>query len=340
MRELALELLNIKLGAVKRRDDFAMVSLTRKTARSGNYQLLSDSLRNGSSVISEISEAGVVHEVDLVNDSNQPVLILDGEELIGAKQNRISNFTVLAHPQRTTRVPVSCVEQGRWSWMSPTLRTSGELLFPRARTANVRYARTFKGVIQSDPVSQLDIWNSIESESKRAGLSMPISSITDLYRCYDSHLTALTSTVVAEPFQVGAAFFWRKNIIGIEIFGNSQTLGHQLPKLVRSYGLEIGGLSASSRVQNRAQCAANSANDHSTEETDSTLFQGLVAQFLSTLVKEPGEKLASCGAGYHVRTVTSTSLASALILDDSLVHFAAFPEEGGAYLRGRIALDT
>jgi len=38
---------------------------------------------------------------------------LDGEELIGAKQNRIVNLTILVAAGQTLHIPVSCVEAGR-----------------------------------------------------------------------------------------------------------------------------------------------------------------------------------------------------------------------------------
>ena len=46
------------------------------------------------------------------------LLMLDGEELVGAKKNRVLNVTVLIAAQSDTVIPVSCVEQGRWSYWS------------------------------------------------------------------------------------------------------------------------------------------------------------------------------------------------------------------------------
>jgi hypothetical protein len=40
--------------------------------------------------------------------------LLDGEELIGAKQNRALNLTILAPAKQVIVIPVSCVEAGRW----------------------------------------------------------------------------------------------------------------------------------------------------------------------------------------------------------------------------------
>jgi hypothetical protein len=43
-----------------------------------------------------VSEGGSVPHLLFINDAMRPVLLLDGEELVGAKQNRVLNLTVLA----------------------------------------------------------------------------------------------------------------------------------------------------------------------------------------------------------------------------------------------------
>jgi hypothetical protein len=49
-----------------------------------------------------------VPELKLVNLSPSKILILDGEELKGAKQNRIVNATFLIGPKSEVVIPVSC----------------------------------------------------------------------------------------------------------------------------------------------------------------------------------------------------------------------------------------
>ena len=73
----------------------------------------------------------------LKNAGTLPVLLLDGEHLEGAMQNRVLNATVLAAPEHETVIPVSCVEQGRWGYRgSAGSRRSGSRPRRRWRTRN------------------------------------------------------------------------------------------------------------------------------------------------------------------------------------------------------------
>lgn len=66
--------------------------------------------------VTEVSEAGSVPFLQVANGADRPLLLVDGEELIGAKQNRILNTTVLVAAHAEVTIPVSCVERGRWGY--------------------------------------------------------------------------------------------------------------------------------------------------------------------------------------------------------------------------------
>src|SRR6266498_1481531 len=74
--------------------------------------------------ITEVDAAGSVPELLASNPLESPVLLYDGEELLGAKQNRILNVTVLLAAKSDTRIPVSCVEEGRWNARSAEFGTA------------------------------------------------------------------------------------------------------------------------------------------------------------------------------------------------------------------------
>jgi len=87
------------------------------------YLLAADAMTNRLLTVTETSEAGSVPELLVTNLAEEMVLLLDGEELIGAKQNRIVNTTVLLKAKSKTKVRVSCVERGRWRHVSKDFST-------------------------------------------------------------------------------------------------------------------------------------------------------------------------------------------------------------------------
>ena len=54
----------------------------------------------------------------MVKEGTLRVLILEGDELIGARQNRVANSSVLVPAGSEIILPVLCVERGRWSYRS------------------------------------------------------------------------------------------------------------------------------------------------------------------------------------------------------------------------------
>src|SRR5881409_924333 len=57
--------------------------------------------------IDEVSPGGSVTNVKVVNEIDSPVLIVEGEVLLGAKQNRTVHATILVGPKKETVIPVA-----------------------------------------------------------------------------------------------------------------------------------------------------------------------------------------------------------------------------------------
>ena len=100
-----------------------------------DYVSLDEALAGGLD-ISEVDEAGDVGELAVRNPLDRGVLLYDGEELVGAKQNRIVQRTALAGAKSTTALPVHCVEQGRWAYRTRVFASA-----PRAAGPEVRRAK-------------------------------------------------------------------------------------------------------------------------------------------------------------------------------------------------------
>jgi hypothetical protein len=115
------------------------------------------------------------------NLSSFPVLLVEGEMLIGVNQNRTMNVTVMCPPQTTTVIPVSCVEAGRW-------RSKGRgSLEAKSRFApgSLRLAKTSslhpRG---SDPVErgsdQETVWGAVRRQQLRHGVRSDTSALDDV----------------------------------------------------------------------------------------------------------------------------------------------------------------
>ena len=108
----------IKVGAKQSHKNMTLYCLLSAQETSIDFLTLDEALVREVLIITELTEGGSVPDLKVHNKSDQKVLLLDGEELVGAKQNRVLNVTILVAPQSETIIPVSCVEQGRWSYRS------------------------------------------------------------------------------------------------------------------------------------------------------------------------------------------------------------------------------
>ncbi|MDA8407895.1 MAG: hypothetical protein M0T73_13710 [Deltaproteobacteria bacterium] len=101
----------IKVGAKQNHRNMTLYCLLSADEAPVDFITLDNALATGALSITEISEGGSGPELKVSNKSDQKILLLDGEELVGAKQNTVMNTTILISPKSETVIPVWCVEQ-------------------------------------------------------------------------------------------------------------------------------------------------------------------------------------------------------------------------------------
>src|SRR5262245_38475968 len=116
MQTLAESLSALNLGPAVARGTLAMYPLLAQGGAPAAYLTLDEALARGDARITEVSGSGTVPELRFENGGMEHILLVDGEELVGALQNRVLNVSILVGAQRSVLIPVSCVEQGRWSY--------------------------------------------------------------------------------------------------------------------------------------------------------------------------------------------------------------------------------
>jgi len=85
----------IQPGEAQRFRNITVLPLFSTIRHPVDHLVLSEALDTGRFTVREVDEGGCVPRLVVVNETDSPVLILDGEELFGAKQNRVLNTTVL-----------------------------------------------------------------------------------------------------------------------------------------------------------------------------------------------------------------------------------------------------
>ena len=111
--------------------------------------------------IREVSEGGSVQEILVFNFSKQPLVILEGQGLEGAKQNRVLQKTVVVPPESEILVPVNCVERGRWNYRTSEFRPAS---FSAGPSVKARKASAMKMGNQS---IQSEVWAEVSQMSTR-----------------------------------------------------------------------------------------------------------------------------------------------------------------------------
>src|SRR2546427_7245611 len=97
------------------------------------YVTFADAHKDGTAEITEVGGDGAVSTLEVKTSSKVPVLMIDGEILIGLKQNRVLNTTILVPPKTTLNVPVACVEAGRWRRTTARAARADYSLSPKIR---------------------------------------------------------------------------------------------------------------------------------------------------------------------------------------------------------------
>ena len=111
-------MLDITVGAPQAHRNLTLFPLLATRAPELPYALLADALASGSVHIGEVGQ-GTVPALTARNDGDVDVLVLDGEQLIGSRQNRMTNRSLLLPAGSTIELPVSCMEHGRWHFRPP-----------------------------------------------------------------------------------------------------------------------------------------------------------------------------------------------------------------------------
>lgn len=268
-----------------------------------DYVLLDEAVAQGWLEIKEINAAGSVNEILVKNHGAIPVLILDGEILSGAKQNRVVNATILIAAHTELKIPVSCVEQGRWHYETDRFMGSSHFSYANLRaqkSAQVAQSLRQTGSFAAD---QLAIWDEVREKQCRMQAPSPTGAVDSLYESHRALLGQYASAFRTVEGQIGTAVFINGRFICLDAFDSPTTLKKLFVKMVESYALDALEQPTPTPVQ---------------------ITKDMLTQLLQRLNDAYVTSYPSIGQGEDLRIAAPGLTGSCLVFEGHLLHLALF----------------
>jgi hypothetical protein len=210
--------------------------------------------------VKEVSQSGSVNNLFLFNLSNMYVFFMDGDILTGAKQNRVLNTSVMVAPNSKITLPVSCVEQGRWSAISDKFNTSDYISPQKLRAKKSRAVEENLRFERSHMAEQNEVWNDVESYSVAYKVKSPSMSLSDVFDSKKEDFDGFVKKFPVNHDANGLAIFTDKQLLNVDIFNRTDVYQEYFPKILRSTAMEVSQLKEKGNEITEAEAAFKTVN--------------------------------------------------------------------------------
>jgi hypothetical protein len=277
-----------------------------------DYLTMKEAMESRLLTVAEVTEGGAVPELKVINQAEKPVLLLDGEELSGAKQNRVLNTTILLREKSETVIPVSCTEHGRWSYSSSHFEESGHIMSARLRSVknasvheNLKSACSFRS-------DQGAIWDEIAFQAQANKVNTPTGAMRDVLEAKKEDLDAFLEHFPLVNDQQGLLVMVNGAVIGLDMISKTSAFRILHPKLIMSYVMDaLTEKPVKGKEPSREKAVA----------------------FLQNILQSIEHKFDSVGYGQDYRYEGKKIVGSALVHESTVIHMAFFQateaEKGG-----------
>ncbi len=272
-------------------------------AKEDSFLLLDDGLRIGTLRVEELNKDGSVTELRVTNGGALPVLILEGDELIGAKQNRVVNSSVLVAANSELVLPVSCVERGRWSYRGRSFSSGNgsphlTLRLLKSRTVHDSLKRG-----RGHRSDQGAVWREVDRKARLHEAASPTHALQDSRSHLSDKLAAFEK--LAEEFPEGTSgvvVALGERPVLLEVLAGPRSFARVSRKLLSGYAFE----------------AIDDRENGGVPDTSA------VKEFIHATAKAAHEEHRTVGFGRDVRFEEDEISGYALIGEEGVLHAVAF----------------
>lgn len=321
-----------------------LLPATETVTRQTGYLPLAEALRLKQFTVTEQAQAQVP-ELLATSTADAPVVLVGGEQVIGGLQNRVLNTTILVAAHAAQKIPVTCVEAGRWHEVTtptnvdestpsagdtaPTPSAAqevvGEFRAEEAAYSKLRkmHAKSVTASLASGRGHQSDqgaVWGEVSARMAVSGSYSPSSAMDTLYKTPE-RANKLQETVAALSRPEGALGFvalMGSEVLGAELFADESLADAYWERLARSYAVEALDAGAGTGDGDQGDQGDQTQPDDAAKSAETRLLEeALTAEI---------QVHPSPGLGEDARLVSSQVSGAGLVYDGAVVHLSLFPE--------------
>ena len=214
-----------------KKNNITIFFLQSKTKLENNFLTLEESISKSLVDIKEVNSKGTIRYLKVSNKSNQKLLILGSEQIIGnaLKQNRVVNNTTLVPEQTTILLSVSCCEKNRWSpAVANNICTSESLYFTKGRINNS------VDIFDNNKTDQFKIWDDIAEKLDEFNTKSFTGTLEDTYNKNKLYFDEITKYFKINENDVGVVAAIGNRLVNVEIFSSNKLLKMYFPKIIKS----------------------------------------------------------------------------------------------------------
>lgn len=293
----------MEIGPTSEIGGLTLVALLGQSNEASDVLSAADALAKGALEVAEL-ETPTVPELVATVKGTVPVLLVEGEVLVGIAQDRTLNVSVLCAADAATTIPVACVEAGRWGGRSAAVRMSSSHTASAMRAAKLRSMQADESGRRLRRVDQGQVWDDVERYAQTMGVNSETSALDAVHTSMTADMHNQIAELAPVPGQVGVAAVTGRYVLGIDVFESEASLQAHLQPIVTGYALD-----AMTLEPNAFDVAA--------------VEQFLAAVDGATVDTQPGVGL---GEELHLRSPQVTGVG--LRFEGRLLHLAAFAVPG------------
>ena len=235
---MSVALPEVRVGEPVRYETLSVFPLFAGVERPVEYLLSDEGIDSGAVTVEEVSEGGSVPNLLVENKGDVRILFIEGEELVGAKQNRVLNTSVLIAAKSKVKIPVSCVEQGRWSYKSRH--------FGSSESHSSSKLRWFLKTLVSDSLrrsgshvsDQGKVWAEVGRQQALLGSSSRTHAMSDTFEAYKGRVAEFQDKLKYVEGATGVAVAIGKKIVAVDLFDKPATCQKVWKRLLSGFVLD------------------------------------------------------------------------------------------------------